>query len=174
MTAAPTDSLTLTRRVLRVLLKLNVLAGLLILGFLIATVLAEDTVMTALDVRSDEGRDTVVFGMRMVMVVGIVAVPIAHLILGWLLRIVDTVDDGDPFVLPNARRLRAIAFALLALEVLHLAVGAIALGVSTRAQPLDLDWSFSPTRWIAVLLLFVLARVFEQGTRMRDELEATV
>ena len=171
---ARSDTLSLTRRVLRVVLKLNVLAGLLILGFLIATVLAEETVMTALDVRPTEGRATLVFGMRMVMVVGLLAVPIAHLILGWLLRIVDTVDDGDPFVLPNARRLRAIAYALLALEVLHLAVGAIALGVSTEAQPLDLDWSFSPTRWIAVLLLFVLARVFDQGARMREDLAATV
>jgi hypothetical protein len=30
------------------------------------------------------------------------------------------------------------------------------------------------TRWLAVLLLFVLARVFEQGTRMREDLAGTV
>lgn len=56
----------------------------------------------------------------------------------------------------------------------HLAVGAIVAGVSTTAHPLDIDWNFSLTRWLAVLLLFVLARVFEHGTRMRDELEGTV
>ena len=39
---------------------------------------------------------------------------------------------------------------------------------------LDLDWNFSLTRWLAVLLLFVLSRVFEQGARMRDDLEGTV
>jgi hypothetical protein len=33
---------------------------------------------------------------------------------------------------------------------------------------------FNFTRWLGVLLLFVLARVFEQGARMRDELEGTV
>ena len=43
-----------------------------------------------------------------------------------------------------------------------------------QSQPLDLDWSFSVTGWLAVLLLFVLARVFDHGTRMRDDLEGTV
>jgi hypothetical protein len=46
--------------------------------------------------------------------------------------------------------------------------------VSTATAPFDIDWSFSPTRWVAVLLLFVLARVFEQGAQMREELEGTV
>jgi len=46
--------------------------------------------------------------------------------------------------------------------------------VSTASQPLAIHWSFSLTRWLVVLLLFVLARVFDQGTRMREELEATV
>ena len=45
---------------------------------------------------------------------------------------------------------------------------------ATAARPFDIDWKFSPTRWVAVLLLFVLARVFEQGARMREELEGTV
>jgi hypothetical protein len=57
---------------------------------------------------------------------------------------------------------------------LHLAVGAIAAAASSKSQPLDVGWSFSITGWLAVLLLFVLARVFDQGTRMRDDLEGTV
>jgi hypothetical protein len=39
---------------------------------------------------------------------------------------------------------------------------------------LELDWSFSFAPWLAVLLLFVLARVFEHGAWMRSELEGTV
>jgi hypothetical protein len=39
---------------------------------------------------------------------------------------------------------------------------------------LELDWSFSFAPWLAVLLLFVLARVFEHGAWMRAELEGTV
>ena len=31
-----------------------------------------------------------------------------------------------------------------------------------------------PTGWLAVALLFVLAQVFEEGTRIRTELEAMI
>jgi len=71
-------------------------------------------------------------------------------------------------------RLRTMAWAVLALELLHLAVGIIVSSVSSSEQPLDVDWSFSFTRCIALLLLFVLARVFEHGALMRGDLQGTV
>jgi hypothetical protein len=46
--------------------------------------------------------------------------------------------------------------------------------VSTPAHPLDIEAGFSINGWLAVLLTFLLARVFAQGTRMRDDLEGTV
>ena len=110
----------------------------------------------------------------MVMVIGIAGVPVTHVVLAALRAIVDTVGLGDPFVAENAGRLKKIAWAVLGLEALHLAVGGVAAAASTRAVPLDLDWNFSVTPWLAVLLLFVLARVFEHGTRMREDLEGTV
>jgi hypothetical protein len=79
------------------------------------------------------------------------------------------VGRGDPFVLANAERLRACAWAVLGLEGLHLGVGAI-----YSTMPFKLGWSFSPTGLLAVLLLFVLAQVFAQGAAMRDDLEGTV
>ena len=74
----------------------------------------------------------------------------------------------------NAARLQTIAWALLGLELLHLAGGAIAALASSPADPLDIGWSFSFTGWLAVLLLFVLARVFDHGARMREDLEGTI
>jgi hypothetical protein len=112
--------------------------------------------------------------MRLVMVVGILAVPLTNLALTRLLAMVHTVDDGDPFVAGNADRLQHIAWALLGLEILHLVIGVIQSTVSTPAAPLDLNWHFSLTPWLAILLLFVLARVFETGTEMREDLEGTV
>lgn len=44
----------------------------------------------------------------------------------------------------------------------------------TVQVPIDIDWTFSFTPWIAVLLLFVLARVFAHGAQMREDLEGTV
>ena len=174
MPRAHADALLVTRRVLRLLMGVNLLAGFLIAALLVASLAAERFVMEAVGVRSAGGRPTLILGMRMIMVLGIGAVPLAHVVLSRLLWIVETVSAGDPFVSRNAARLKTIAWAVLGLELLHLAVGAVAAGVATEVEPLDIDWSFSVTRWLAVLLLFVLARVFEQGARMREELEGTV
>ena len=167
-------SLRLSRRVLALLIKLNLLMGFLILALLIASLVAEGPVMSALGVRGPGDHSALFLGMRAIMVIGICAVPLAHIILSRLLSMVDTVRNGDPFVAENADRLQTIAWSVLGLELMHLVVGIVAARVSTASQPLDINWSFSVTRWLVVLLLFVLARVFDQGTRMREELEATV
>ena len=167
-------SLGLSRRVLAVLIKLNLLMGFLILALLIASLVAEGPVMWALGVRGKGDNSTLILGMRAIAVIGICAVPLAHIILTRLLAMVDTVRSGDPFVAENASRLQTIAWSVLGLELMHLVVGIVAARVSTTNQPLDIHWSFSLTRWLVVLLLFVLARVFDQGTHMREELEATV
>lgn len=168
------DALTLTRRLLRVLIRLNQLLGVAILALLAATLVAEGPVMGALGVPASGRNTRLILGMRVIMVLGIASVPIAHVVLTRLLTIVHTVGDGDPFVIENAGRLQRIAWAVLGLELLSLVIGAVAAGASTGQAPLDIDWSPSVTRWLAVLLLFVLARVFEQGARMREELAGTV
>ncbi len=162
------------RRLLTTLLCANGLYGLGILVLLLASFAAPGPLFDALGVRPSGGRGTLELGMRMVMVIGIVAVPLAHVVLSRLRAIVDTVRAGDPFVAANARRLQTIAWAYLGLELLHIAVGVVAAGSGSDAQPLDIHWRFSVTPWVAVLLLFVLARVFDHGARMRADLEGTV
>jgi hypothetical protein len=168
------DALTLTRRLLRVLITLNLLMGIGILALLVATLVAPGPVMGALGVPEAGRNGGLVVGARLIMLLGIAAVPITHVVLTRLRTIVHTVGDGDPFVSQNAARLQRIAWAVLGLEVLHLAVGAVAAVASTDRTPLDVGWSFSFTPWLVVLLLFVLARVFEQGARMREDLAGTV
>jgi hypothetical protein len=60
------------------------------------------------------------------------------------------------------------------LQGLHIGVVAIASAVSTRDVPLRISDNFNPTGWLAILLLFVLAQVFREGTRMREDLAGTV
>ena len=81
---------------------------------------------------------------------------------------------GAPFVAANASRLQRIAWALLALQLLGLVIGAIAKALSTPAHPIHVDAGFSVNGWLAVLLTFVLARVFAEGALMREDLEGTV
>jgi hypothetical protein len=112
--------------------------------------------------------------MRGIMVIGILAAPVIHLIYTRLLAIVETVSDGDPFVGVNAARLQTIAWAIVGLELMHVGVVMLANGVVVGTQKVDIGGKFSVTPWLTILLLFVLARVFDQGARMRDELAATV
>ena len=54
------------------------------------------------------------------------------------------------------------------------ASGGIGKSISSKAFPLHLDAGFSVSGWLAVILTFVLARVFAEGTLMREDLEGTV
>jgi len=174
MTRSYPDALALSRRVLRILTKLNLMMGAFILALLIASLIAKVPVMEALGVRSLPGDSMLFVGMRLSMAIGVCGVLVVHFVLTRLLTIVETVSVGNPFVVANAVRLQGIAWAVLGLELMHFAVGMVAARVSTAIAPLNLSWGFSLTRWLVVLMLFVLARVFEQGARMREELEGTV
>ena len=67
-----------------------------------------------------------------------------------------------------------IAWVLLALNLLSMVIGGIAKTVSSPAHPVHLEAGFSINGWLAVLLTFVLARVFAEGALMREDLEGTV
>jgi hypothetical protein len=174
MPRSHTDSLVVTRRFIRLLIGVNYALGFGIAALLIASLVAGGWVMRALGVEPSATSGTTIVGMRLIMVLGITAVPFSYVVLTRLLAIVDTVTAGDPFVQVNAARLQTIARAVLGLELTHLLVGAVAAVAFSAGQPVDIGWRFSLTRWLAVLLLFVLARVFEQGARMREDLAGTV
>jgi hypothetical protein len=58
--------------------------------------------------------------------------------------------------------------------LLSLVFGGIGEAISSREFPLHLDAGFSVSGWLAVVLTFVLARVFAEGTLLREDLEGTV
>jgi hypothetical protein len=169
-----TSTLPVAWATLRILIVLNWLFGGAILTLLIATIVAEQWTFTALGIPpSSEIRPTMM-GMRAIVALGLVAIPLNHAVLTRLLAIVETVRNGNAFVTANAYRLQAIAWVLLALQLLSVTIGAIGTAISTPAHPLHLDAGFSPSGWLAVILTFVLARVFAEGTLLRDDLEGTV
>jgi hypothetical protein len=134
----------------------------------------EQWIMSAFDLAPSPDAERVVMALRAIATLGLVAVPVNYVVLKRLLAIVETVRAGDPFVTANASRLQTIARGLLTLQVLSLVIGTIGKAVSTPAHPINLDAGFSINGWLAVLLTFLLARVFAEGTRMRDDLEGTV
>ena len=158
---------------IRLLILLNWLVGVAILALLVV-IPHEQWIMRSLDLSPSSEADRVVMGLRAIAVIGLATIPINFMILKRLLAIVETVRVGDPFVAANASRLQAIAWALLALQLLGLVVAAIVKAISTPAHPVDIDAGLSIPGWLAVLLTFVLARVFAAGTIMREDLEGTV
>ena len=159
---------------LRVLIVLNWIFGALIFGMLAMSFVAEGWTWRAFGVAPVAGHEGMVAGMRAIMVIGIAGTPITYIVFSRLLRIVESVRSGVAFTSDNAGRLRTIAWAMLGLELLHICVVAIASAVSTKEVPLRINGNFDLTGWLAILLLFVLAQVFLEGTRMREDLEGTV
>ena len=166
-------ALPIAHVVLRILIILNWLGGAAILALLVVMP-NEQWIMSAFQLAPSPEAKRLVMGLRAVAVLGLAAIPLNYVVLKRLLAIVETVRAGDPFVAANAARLRAIAWVLLALQLLSLVIGAIGKSISSPAHPVDLDAGFSINGWLAVLLRFILARVFAEGTLMRDDLEGTV
>ena len=112
-------------------------------------------------------------GMRWMLLLGISMALATDRLLAALAQIVASAGAGDPFVSANALRLQTIGWALLFLQLLEVPGAIIGrffpiLSSGTPTVP------FSPGGWIAVLMVFVLSRVFAAGSVMRDELEGTV
>ena len=159
---------------LRILIVLNWLYGAAVLGLVIFANANPDFFRRAIDVpQATDGRP-IMMGLTAIAVFGLLAVPLNHLILTRLTRMVETVSQGDPFVRINAYRLNAIAWALLGLQLLSMVIGAIGKSIASKEFPLHLDAGISISGWLAVLMTFILARVFAEGTLMREDLEGTV
>jgi hypothetical protein len=170
---ASSAALPIAHVVLRVLVVLNWVTGAAIAALLVAMP-HRQWIMSAFHLSPSPDADRLLMGLRAIAALGLVAIPLNYLLLKRLLAIVETVRAGDPFVAANALRLQAIAWTLLALQLLSVVIGAIAKAVSTPAHPLHLHAGFSISGWLAVLLTFLLARVFAEGALMREDLEGTV
>jgi hypothetical protein len=166
--------LALSQTVLRILIKLNVIIGILVFALFVSTLIAPEFVMRALGLTLSPQNGRLLFSARGIMVIGVLATPVLHFVYTRLLAIVETVNAGDPFVGINAARLQTIAWSIVVLELMHVGVVVLANGVWVGTQKVDIGGKFSVTPWLTILLLFVLARVFDQGARMRDELAGTV
>ena len=144
-----------------------------LLGFVLSFVFARQyaaillAANPAVDVRAEAT------GLRLLMLLGAAMSLGTEVLLRALARIVQSVKAGDPFVAVNAGRLQTIGWALLGLQLTDVAGALLAKWCPSLGNAAP-DSSFSPSGWIAVLMVFVLSRVFTAGAAMRDDLEGTV
>ena len=159
---------------LRILIILNWFFAACVLALLAYTFINEPWTMRALEVTGMPDAQTVMWAMRGIAALGVAAALPNYMILKRLVLMVETVRAGDPFVAANAYRLHAIAWLMIVLQMISIAIAAIGKAISTTEHPFNLDAGFSVNSWLAIILTFVLARVFAEGTLMREDLEGTV
>jgi hypothetical protein len=173
MSASYSAALPIARVVLRIAIVLNWLLAIAIL-ILLFVMPHERWLMTIFKLTPSPEATRIVWGFRGIAVMGLVTIPLYHLILTRLLAMVDTVRAGDPFVLANAARLHAIAWIQVGLQLCGLVIWNIVRMISSLAHPVNISAGPSIAGLLAILLTFVLARVFAEGARMRDDQEGTV
>merc|ERR1712039_778205 len=97
---------------------------------------------------------------------------------GKMRALIESAIESDPFIPENAQRLNAMAWLLLGSQVLTVITGELrvfAFGLIDPQSKSTLDISPADLAgFLIVLILFILARVFQHGAAMREDLEATV
>ncbi|WP_137752938.1 DUF2975 domain-containing protein [Sphingopyxis sp. L1A2A] len=112
--------------------------------------------------------------LYVVFALGLVALLLILTIMRKLLAIVGSVALGDPFAMANAVRLKAIGWLMVALQLIGIPLSLAAGEAADLFGRNNVGFDFSLNAVLSILLVFVLAGIFEQGAAMGDELEGTV
>jgi hypothetical protein len=100
-------------------------------------------------------------------------------ILGNLKGVFGTLRQGRPFVPANAVRIRRVAWGILALQlagslIVYASSYSAITGFETEGLTLHPLIDFDPIGIITALILFVIAEVFREGSRLDEEQSLTV
>lgn len=96
-----------------------------------------------------------------------------------LRRLFASFRSAEPFRKENATHLRVIWLAMLGIELGRYAIlGLAGAGVALFGEPSGTHWEFNVRinimTWVAILVLVVLAEVFREGARLREEQDLTI
>ncbi|WP_299321253.1 DUF2975 domain-containing protein [Parasphingopyxis sp.] len=123
-----------------------------------------------------------IFMMAALLVMCLVVAGLTYFAFNRLRRIVESVRQGDPFIPINGVRLRGMGLAVLAIQLFGFAATMIATALvallgewkPSADVNLGMESGISLSGILLGLLLIVLARVFDRGAAMREDLEGTV
>ena len=108
-----------------------------------------------------------------------VAVSGGLIIVNRLKRLFESFRSAEPFRKENATHLRVIWLTMMVIELSRYALLALTgVLVAAFGAPSGTDMNFnlhvSLMSWVAILILIVLAEVFREGARMREEQDLTI
>ena len=119
---------------------------------------------------------TVAAAIAAVLFLGATMVALGFFFIRMLRQMINSVGDGDPFIIENADRLRQMGWIVVGIEIIKFPAGALAVFAAGQLKEgtFNIDVDFSFTGLLIALVLFILARVFRHGAAMREDLEGTV
>lgn len=91
-----------------------------------------------------------------------------------LRQILSTLAAGDPFVPENAPRLTRIAIAIGLIEVIRMCSVLVLAATVDLGEGYVANININLAVWGAVIVLLILAQVFKEGTRLREEEKMTI
>lgn len=109
-----------------------------------------------------------------VFALGILTLGLIWTVMRKLLAIIASVEEGNPFIRANAIRLKAIGWLMVGLQIVGVPLAIAAGKAADMFGESDTGWDFSLNGILAILLVFILAGIFERGAEMREELEGTI
>jgi Protein of unknown function (DUF2975) len=91
-----------------------------------------------------------------------------------LIKILDSVKQGNPFIMENSLSLSRIGYILIGMKILNFIEKEFLKfsSIKSDAELSYLDWL--PSSIITIIVVFILARVFKEGVRLNDEARLTV
>ena len=120
--------------------------------------------------RDDAGRPLAVVE-RLTLLGAFLACAFTWWVINRLRAILLSVNRGDAFERANVKRLQAVGFGLLGIQLTAILLAVVApLSIDQAAS----DYDFGLGSWLGILVVFILAEVFRQGATMRDEQLTTV
>lgn len=178
MIAQTRDPLLAAAKVLLVIAKVFIIVGMVALAFALGAMLT--VVRTDLLAKMAEANVPAmgIWLIALAMLTGEAMLYLGYRFVSELRGIIDSVGEGEPFRPENADRLSRMGWIMVALQVLILPIAALAVWFAPFAEKIDahahVDGGLDGGSILLTLILFILARVFREGTRMREELEGTV
>mgnify|MGYP001627305066 CR=1 FL=1 len=150
------------------------LAAIALVGTLIASAIAPEFAAGVIDGMA--GRENIpdhslkLFG-ALTLVGALLACGFTWWVINRMRRILLSVNQGDAFEPANVGRLQAVGYGLLAIQLTALLLAVVApQGIGQSPS----DYDFSLGSWLGILVVFILAEVFRQGSAMRHEQLTTV
>ncbi|WP_428154139.1 DUF2975 domain-containing protein [Brevundimonas sp.] len=108
---------------------------------------------------------------RLTLLGAVMACGFTWWIINRLRRILLSVNQGDAFEFANVKRLQGVGLGLIGIQLTALLLVFVA-PQSIGQSPSDYDFDLGS--WLGILVVFILAEVFRQGSAMRDEQMTTV